>query len=131
MVAYKQLNMSNADQDEHTMISFTKTLNSFSDRDHSQACLPSSKKKNKYPNPHFRQFEVAMKFQASSPFINPSRASPNLVIRDNNRMSMAHAVSRAKAPTVCLTTGVLTESSLRRQTNSRYNNTQQVGMIHS
>ena len=72
-----------------------------------------------------------MKFQASSPFINPSRVSPDLVVRDNNRMSMAHAVSQAKAPTVCLTTGVLTESSLRHQTNSGYNNTQQVGMIHS
>ena len=75
-----------------------------------------------------RWFEATVKFQSSSHFINPSHALPSLVVRDSNRISMAKNSVWVKAPAICLTTRILTESYLRHPTNSRYNNTQQVWM---
>ncbi|KIL57948.1 hypothetical protein M378DRAFT_181472 [Amanita muscaria Koide BX008] len=55
---------------------------------------------------------AAVRFTSSLPFINPSRADPNIVLIENGRICLPDSTTRNK-PAVCLTTGLLVESSLQ------------------
>ncbi|KAF8339462.1 hypothetical protein F5887DRAFT_1077244 [Amanita rubescens] len=108
LILYESNAHSVSDEEEHTMISYSKTREQLDPKDGSQA-----------------RFESAVKFENSGPFINPSRASTLLVSRDSNRIILSGTTARGKTA-VFLTTGLLVESCLRKPTVSGYNNTHKV-----
>ncbi|KAM6489120.1 hypothetical protein JOM56_010314 [Amanita muscaria] len=57
----------------------------------------------------------AIQFTSSLPFINPSRADPNTVLIENGRICLPDSTARNRLA-VCLTTGLLVESSLKHPT---------------
>ncbi|KAF8315568.1 hypothetical protein F5887DRAFT_1084526 [Amanita rubescens] len=61
-----------------------------------------------------RRFRNAVRFQSSGPYINPARASTDLVARENGRIVLANTGAPANRcqNAVLLTTGVVTECQL-------------------
>lgn len=59
-----------------------------------------------------RQLVAAVKFTYSLPFVNPSRASPNLVVYEGGKICFTAENSSLGKNAVFLTTGFLTDSQL-------------------
>ncbi|KAF8315105.1 hypothetical protein F5887DRAFT_920937 [Amanita rubescens] len=68
-----------------------------------------------------RQLTSAVNFTHSLPFLNPSRASPNLVVFDAGKICFKGENSKLGKNAVFITTGLIVESQLKDATDSTIN----------
>ena len=60
-----------------------------------------------------KQLEAAVKFTSCLPFVNPSRASPDLVVSEGGKICFNGENSNKGKNAVFLTSGLIVESSLK------------------
>ncbi|KAF8333775.1 hypothetical protein F5887DRAFT_1079947 [Amanita rubescens] len=68
-----------------------------------------------------QQLSAAVKFTSCLPFINPSRASPDLVVYDGGKICFSGENSKLGKNAVFLTTGLIVDSQLRTPADSVIN----------
>ncbi|KAF8329029.1 hypothetical protein F5887DRAFT_1081410 [Amanita rubescens] len=76
-----------------------------------------------------RQLTAAVKFTHTLPFLNPSRASPNLVAYDAGKICFKGENSKQGRNAVFLTTGLVVESQLKNPTDSSINASHKIRQV--
>ncbi|KAF8346249.1 hypothetical protein F5887DRAFT_1073897 [Amanita rubescens] len=96
----------------HEMLAYSKILENLKDSDSNS----------------LRRLIAAVRFDHHAPFVNPSRALPSLVSRENNKLCLTETGFKGK-PAVFLTTGLVVESFLQSETKGGINKDSNVRQI--